>query len=302
MATEPQVTVLDHENRFLEYTHPAVARRLLRDGSATVWTRDPFAIKLNKVVKQPNYQMRDDMNVTNYTKFFGDEKEIYIQNVADAQVSVTFEVATGHVESYLFADTRDPVNITTYFPFAVVKNSMDLRKMLQRKPAALRLLSDEEYQGYYTNRAKSLGLSVENDKGKKVPDIEAAIARAEEERQGILNRDPLPGSEPPRPIRDLKSEDDNPDDEVGPIPDRGRSILPEDLVNPRILHLCNQVKNELTDQQKMPANQFLEELHRLESKLKVTDWEHVSNHGHYKSVRNFARKQIGKIASVPQPD
>jgi hypothetical protein len=296
MANDPQVTVLDEENRFLEYTHPAVARRLLREGSATVWSKEPFAIKLKKVVKQPNYQARPEMDVVNYTKFFAEEREIFIQNVADAQVTVTFEVATGHVESFLFADTRDPVNLTQYFPFAVVKNSMDLRKMLQRKPAALKILSEEEYRGYYGARAKSLGLITTDDSGKKkVPDVDAAIQRAEEDRQGVLRRDPIT-DERPRPIKDLKSEDDPIDDDEGPVPERGRSLLTEDLVNPRILHLCNQVKNELTDQEKMPANQLLEELQRLDAKLKVSDWEHIANHGHYKSVKNFARKRIAALA------
>lgn len=298
MANEFQVTVLDQEQRFLEYTHPAVARRLLREGSASIWTKHPFAIKLNKVVKQPNYQGSNQMQIPSFTQFFRDEREIYVQNVADAQVSVTFEVATGHVESYLFADTRDPVNLTTYFPFAVVKNSMDLRKMLQRKPAALKMLSEEEYKAYYADRAKRSNLTTVDAKGKKIPDVDAAIQRAEEERQGVLQRMPIT-DERPKPIKDLKSEDDSPDDDDdSPVPVRGRNLQPEDLINPRILHLCNQVKGELTDQEKMPANQLLEELHKLEPKLVATDWEYVANHGHYKSVRNFAKKKITSAATA----
>jgi hypothetical protein len=125
--SDQNVTVLDSASRFLEYTHPAVARKLLKEGAAVVWSRVPFAIKLTRAVSHPSYQRRAEMEVTSYTQYFREEKEIYVQNVSNAQVSVAFEVATGHVESLLFPNKRDPLNLTQYFPFGVIKNSMDFR-------------------------------------------------------------------------------------------------------------------------------------------------------------------------------
>lgn len=238
------------------------------------------------------------LNVSQLTQFFREEKDIYVQNISDAQVSVAFEVATGHVESHLFANTRDPVCLTTYLPFNVIKNSMDFRKMLIRRPAALVLLTEEEYRAYYTKRAQSIGVFTKDEKGKKVPDADEAIRRAEDDRQGVLRRDTLPDATEPQPIRDIKSEAEHDDgDDFAPGQLAGKELVIEDLVNPRILNLCNQVNPGLTDQQKMPASAMLSELQKMTDGLKVADWEHVTHHGHYKSVKNFARKQLSTLAS-----
>ena len=48
-----KVAVLDTEKRVLEPCHPAVARRLLREGKAAVFKRYPFTIILKRVVVEP---------------------------------------------------------------------------------------------------------------------------------------------------------------------------------------------------------------------------------------------------------
>ena len=42
-----EILVLDSEKRFLDYAHPAIARKLLKDGKALLYSKDPFAIQLN---------------------------------------------------------------------------------------------------------------------------------------------------------------------------------------------------------------------------------------------------------------
>ena len=41
------VIVLDSDRQFLGYTHPAIARRLIRQGKASVYANVPFAISLD---------------------------------------------------------------------------------------------------------------------------------------------------------------------------------------------------------------------------------------------------------------
>lgn len=41
-----EVLVLDAERRFVAYIHPAAARRLLKEGKATVYSKVPFAIQI----------------------------------------------------------------------------------------------------------------------------------------------------------------------------------------------------------------------------------------------------------------
>lgn len=48
-----KVAVLDTKKRILEPCHPAVARRLLKEGKATVFKRYPFTIILKRVVVEP---------------------------------------------------------------------------------------------------------------------------------------------------------------------------------------------------------------------------------------------------------
>jgi hypothetical protein len=43
---EKEVLVLDINKRFLNYVHPAVARRLIKDKVAIVYARQPFVIQI----------------------------------------------------------------------------------------------------------------------------------------------------------------------------------------------------------------------------------------------------------------
>ena len=47
-----KVAVIDSERKVLEPCHPAVARRLLRDGAAAVWCKYPFTIILKRVIPE----------------------------------------------------------------------------------------------------------------------------------------------------------------------------------------------------------------------------------------------------------
>lgn len=231
------------------------------------------------------------MQNVNYTKFFATEKDVFVQNVSSAQVSVMFDTGTG-VESYLFSPAKDPVCITQRFPFDVVKKSLDFRKMLSRRPAALALLDEEEYRRYYEAKANSLNLKKPGPKGVPVPDVDAAIAAADEAAQRVLRREPLPAAKPVDPIHEVEELPG------GKKVARSTEMVTEDIIDPRVQHLCNQVKAELTDQEKLPANQFLAELQQIEGNLKMDDWEYIRAHGMYKSVKNYAKKKVADLASA----
>jgi len=192
MGKDQDILVLDQERRFLEYPHPAVARRLLKEGRATVYSKRPFAIQLNKsVVNLGKTRTKEDSmtKIINFTEFFKEERDIYVQNVSNCQVTVNFEVAPGRAESHLFTNTRDPVNLTRYIPFNAIKSSIDLRKMVTRTPSALRLLDEEEFKLYYAKAAKAKGLDSPDD----------AIEEAEARAQAVRNHTPLPNA--PDPIK-----------------------------------------------------------------------------------------------------
>lgn len=293
---ERNVTVLDNDSRFLEYTHPAVARKLLKEGGAVVWSRDPFAIKLTKVVPKPSYQRRAEMEITSYTQFFRDETEIYVQNVSNAQVSVTFDTGPGRVESYLFPNRRDPVNLSQQFPFASIKASMDFRKMLTRRPAVLVLLDEKEYNRWYEKKAEAEGLYTVNEKGKRVPDIKAMLDKVEEDRAKFQAKLPLPDAQIPEPLHDVV--EDDPHFGGKKTVQSRTSMQVDDVISPRVLHLCNQVNTMLSDQEKMPANQLLGELRDLSGELKMDDFEYIRAHGWYQSVKKWAKTEIARVAAA----
>ena len=41
-----EVVVLNNKKQFVNYVHPAVARRMVTDGLAVVYAKDPFTIQL----------------------------------------------------------------------------------------------------------------------------------------------------------------------------------------------------------------------------------------------------------------
>ena len=235
------------------------------------------------------------MEITSYTQFFREEREIYVQNVSNAQVSVTFETGPGRMDSYLFPNRRDPINLSQQFPFAVIKGSMDFRKMLTRRPAVLVIIDEKEFNRYYERKAEADGLYTINEKGKRVPDVRAALDKIEEERNRFNAKLPLPDARVPEPLHDVV--EDDPHFGGKKTVQSRTSMQVDDVINPRVLHLCNQVNTMLSDQEKMPANQLLGELKDLSGDLKIDDYEYIRAHGWYQSVKKWAKAEIARLAS-----
>lgn len=211
--------------------------------------------------------------VKNFTRFFEKERDIYVQNISNCQVSVQFDVGPGHSESHLFPNSKDPVNLTQKIPFHAIKASMDFRRMLNRVPPALHLLEDAEYDAFYERKAHANGL------GSK----EEAIQQAEEKLAAVQAHEPLPNS--PKPMKVTDTHDNDP------------SVVSEqEVINPRILNLCLQVHSSLDDQEKMSAQNFLAELDAIQD-LTLMDWEYVMSNSFYKSTKNLAKKKVAELAT-----
>jgi hypothetical protein len=282
---EKIVIVLDSNGCFLENTHPAMARKLLKEGQAKIYAREPFAIQLNRSVESPNRQLRNQetmSQIQNYTEFFKEERDIYIQNISGCQVSVTFQTGPGQFESYLFPNTKDPVNLTRFVPFQAVKNSHDLRKLLNRVPPALLILSETEFNAYFSHQATKSGVTVDQ-----------ALEAAEQRRSAVQNHTPL--ADAPDPIKLHEVVEDGKHLGERKIVRSLETVSAEEEINPRVLNLCLQVNPALTDQQKMTAAQLLSELDVM-GDLTLIDWEYVRSHGFYKSVKNLAKKKADELA------
>lgn len=233
----------------------------------------------------------------NFTEYFKDERDIYVQNLANAQVSCEFNLGPGRTEGFLFPNSRDPVNLTQHIPFEAIKQSMDFRKMLNRRPPALQLLDQKQYDSYFANKAKSMGLI--SSKGE--PDIDAAIDATEERRRRTADRnlrERITDVEP-EPIHEVVEKGSGPGGAAF-FGERQRishndTIGEDEIINPRILHLCNQVKSEIPAEERMPASEFLDAIQDIPS-LTLDDYEYIRAHGYYKTVKKWAKLESSKLA------
>lgn len=275
------VAVLDRDGTVLDSCDPARARILVRDGEAVWILREPATIQLQRAVALG--RRRETMPIVNWTEFFKQEHDIYVQNVANAQVSLEFEIAPGVIQGFLFPHGRHPVNITQHIPFNSVKASTNFRKMLNRRPPALQLLSEEEFMKYYEARAKDW----------RLPDPHAAIDRAEELRQGVAQHAAYTTDEKPEPIHEVVRDDIH---LGGKKEVKAHEIVSTDeIINPRVLHICNQVNHEIQERDKMKAANMLEEFETV-GQLKLDDYEYIRAHGYWKTVKLWAKQRAAELA------
>ena len=243
------------------------------------------------------------MSVKNYTEYFKDEHDIYVQNLADAQVSCEFPLGEGRVEGFTFPHNRDPLNLTQFIPFGAIKNSMDFRKMLSRRPPALHLLTEEEYTAYYARRAKARGLTMSDG----APDVDAAMDAAEEKRRRTADKSmrEIVATSAPKPIHDVVERGSGPGG-AKHFGEKERVVThdvatEDEIINPRVLHLCNQVKNEIPEEERMPAAELLMALQDLPN-LTLDDLEHIRAHAWYKSVKKWAKQESANLVSSDDDD
>lgn len=129
--------------------------------------------------------------VMNWFKFFQEERELWVQNISTTQLSMGFEVAPGHTAGVCLPIGSDPICVTNEVPFDVVKKSLDFRKLLNRVPAVMRLMTTDQAMDHYAQAARSLGAFVmDPETGHQVPNVQAAIEYAERERRHLTQRSP----------------------------------------------------------------------------------------------------------------
>jgi hypothetical protein len=303
-APSQEVIVVDSEKKFLEYVHPGKARWLIRTKKAKIFSQEPFAIMLLRTVEPSSIRRRDPMSTPRiFTDYFKEEKDVYVQNLANAQVSVEFPIDNNRTEGFTFPPARDPINLTQHVPFEGIKRSMDFRKMLSRRPTTLQLLSKEEYDAYYSKKARSRGMVDSSGK----PDMDAAIDATEDQRRrqsDRVTREPIAATSPD-PIHEVVERGSGPGGATH-FGERQRvapsEVAAEDeIINPRVLHLCNQVKNEIPEEERMPAKELLEAIEAIPN-LSMDDLEYVRAHAFYKTVKKWAKQRMSEMSTEEEAE
>jgi hypothetical protein len=276
-----RVQVQAPDGRLLQPCHPARARILVAEGAA-VWA-DDRTVRLTRepsagLVRSPTMTQQTPA-ITNFTKFFLQPSDIYVQNISSTQVAMQFDMGNGQMMPFILPPKRDPVNLTQHVPWDAVARSMDFRKLLNRRPPVLQLITEEAFNTFYEKRRAQQNL----------PSREAAIAQADEERQKIERR-VLDSSDEARPTKA---------EMVRPT-EGNRTVTEDELIHPRVLHLMAQVGPDVPDKDKMPARQMLEELQGISDQLKVDDLEMIRSKGFWKGVKTWAREEISHRIEAEQ--
>lgn len=207
--------------------------------------------------------------VTNFTEYFREERDVYVQNKSNTQVSLQFETSPGRIDSVLIPRDKKPLNLTQMVPFKAIKESVDLRKMVNRTPPVLVLLSEAEFLAYYENLAAQAGVPAE-----------AVIAEAHKTQRDLQDKRIFTNPDP-RSRKTLDEEAEERKDEPAD---------PQDKVTARIVGLCNSVGDDIPEKDRMSANDMLEEIKDLDQGQALTraDLEYLQGHGYYKAVKNWA--------------
>jgi hypothetical protein len=227
--------------------------------------------------------------IINWTEFFKEEKDIYVQNIANAQISLEFIISPGQTQGFTVPQTRDPFNLTQHIPWNAIKGSADFRRMLNRRPPALLLLTEAEFQEYYAKKAAN--------SGKSAAQWQSEMDAAETRRQGIQNRTAIENIDKPKPIHEVTKQG------TGLFGDAAKEVRSTDvatedeIINPRVLHFCHQVNNQIPDAEKMKAHDLLNNLQTLEGELKLDDYEYIRSHGHWKTVKTWAKTKAAALSS-----
>jgi hypothetical protein len=296
---EVLVSVLSNLGEEVSPCSPARARILTRDNEATWITSDPPVIRLRRQISiigsehtmgTVEAHQTKAKTITNFTNFFAQEKDVYIQNVSNGQVSLSFEVSPGNTQGFLVPRGRDPFNLTQSIPFQAIRASADFRKMLNRRPAAIALLTEEEYHEYFKKKALNAGHG----------DVEKAIDEAEMRRTGVQNKTAIIPGPTPSPIHEVVQDGKHFGEQK--VVRTGELVGEDETINPRVLHLCQQVSTQIPEAERMKAGVLLEELQSLEGELKMDDYEYIRAHGQYRSIKNWAMKKASSLASENSND
>ena len=224
-------------------------------------------------------------SITNFSEYFKNARDnfqdIYIQNISNAQISMSVPVGVNQTESITIPKTRKPYNLCQDVPFDALANSMDLRKLVNRRPEVLRLITAEEYMEYYEKLSKSNKTSVDEE-----------INRALEIKR-TLTMKPRDQGPKPKTTDELAMERNTQADE--------EEFLEEIKITPRVVGLCSQVGHGIEKADMLKASDMLEELKQMEDELSDADCEYLMTNGFYKTVRNWVA-QVQSRRAAEDPD
>jgi hypothetical protein len=235
-----------------------------------------------------------------WTEFFREERDVWVKAIVPGQVSLEIRTANGRVEGIPpIQYTGDPICLTDLIPFSEVRNSTELRKLCNprksprgTKPPALKLMTPEEAQDHFMQKARKKKLFLKNadgsfatdENGEYIPDIE--MARTPKMTASSV-MSPLTIQDRTQTVEDMKNLSDD-------VPDARQSneIKAVDPVHPRVTYLLVTLKNAESNSDKPLADDLIDEFEAL-GQLNEETLEYIRTNCEYKSVVTWASENLG---------
>jgi len=273
------VLVTDQSWSWLESTRPGKARKLIRDGHAKLIEKEPPFIQLQRTVFKTNKEGTMVTTLVSLDKYFKENESIYVQNTSGGIVSLTFRSADGRPEPFSLPNDRRPIRLTDYVPKDMIVRSADFRKLVMRRPPAIKVLTEDEYSGKITTIAK------ESDKEPDAVVEEIAVKMATAQRKEI-------------PVSDefgMRVEEPGSAEEVmkasAGMDDLNIPGSVEDGVNPRVQQIVANCSAQAVG--RIKAADALEDLENLN--LTVEDLNFVIGSCSYKTVVSWAQRKLKEV-------
>jgi len=205
------------------------------------------------------------VSLAELTRYFADEKDIYIQNVSNGLVSLSF--GDKDEIGYTVPHTPNPVCLTSIIPFHLVKKSITFRKALLRNPPFIRMLTEEEYKEFFVRKSVV---------AKKSP--EELIEDTEIKQMRLQNKEMEPVKDIPEPVVNSSTEPETMDE----------------VLTPRIIQIISTLNAQTTEgTAPLVLSDVIDELDSLD--LNMDDLEYVRSQGKFKTVKKWAADKMAEI-------
>lgn len=208
----------------------------------------------------------------------GGDGIVWVKAVAPRGRQVITELLTSQGRRVKIPAIRpgDPICISKYASFDIIRESSDFLQAVNS--GIMKLMTHKEANAYFQKKASLLKTSPQE-----------LINKAEQSaRDEFSNR------------QKQNNDVDVSQRVVTP------SVATEDVVNPRLHHLCAQVQPRLAENEKMPVKELMSEVLDLEDSLTLDDLAYLQANGFYPTVKKWAESKYLEVARaqglVPESD
>lgn len=319
-SNDQAVRVLDWDGRLLDPTVGRRATRLLREGRATLLDHQPPAIRLLRIVREPERravnmeQQRPTYldaqgRIVNWTAYFSEKRDIYIRNVSDTNITFPIIRRNGTTQDVSLPKSPDPLNLTALVAFEDIEASPDFRQIVNRRDPKgrpyVQVMTEEEYRRYYEDMGRANQMSASE------AERQAEMAR-QMYRQQVGQQESMP-----EPIHRVVEQGSGPAGathigEKQRVASTGEFVAEADEIRDPLLVLFHNVSQDIEEERVksdregrafsqanvMQANRILQEVRSMRD-LTEAELLYIQAKGYWKSVKIWAGEQLKQKVAAP---